>query len=144
MIPARAHELSTAEISDALDALRLPGSVLGIGHVAGRVRVFGRAYTVRYGPVDVAKLGTVGDYLALRGIAVPPINGDILRDDAGSTETRLRKRLPIKKAPCGAFSFGRLAESEGFEPSMQVLPTYSLSRGAPSATRSRLQHEVRF
>ena len=32
-----------------------------------------------------------------------------------------------------------LAEPEGFEPSMQVLPTYSLSRGAPSATRSQLR-----
>ena len=31
-----------------------------------------------------------------------------------------------------------VAETEGFEPSMQVLPAYSLSRGAPSATRSRL------
>lgn len=62
-IPAGARELSTAEISDALDALRLPGSVLGIGHVAGRKRVFGPAFTVRYAPVDVAKPGTVGDYL---------------------------------------------------------------------------------
>ena len=32
-----------------------------------------------------------------------------------------------------------VAEPEGFEPSMQVLPTYSLSRGAPSATRSQLR-----
>ena len=32
-----------------------------------------------------------------------------------------------------------MAEPEGFEPSMQVLPTYSLSRGAPSATRSQLR-----
>ena len=52
--------------------------------------------------------------------------------------------LPMKKAPCGAFSFLLLAESEGFEPSMQVLPTYSLSRGAPSATRSRLQNQPGF
>jgi regulator of RNase E activity RraA len=62
-IPAGARELSTAEISDALDALRLPGSVLGISHVAGRARVFGPAFTVRYAPVDVAQPGTVGDYL---------------------------------------------------------------------------------
>jgi regulator of RNase E activity RraA len=62
-IPDRARELSTAEVSDALDALRLPGSVLGIGHVAGRARVFGPAFTVRYAPVDVARPGTVGDYL---------------------------------------------------------------------------------
>lgn len=62
-IPDGARELSTAEVSDALDALRLPGSVLGIGHVAGRARVFGPAYTVRYAPADVAQPGTVGDYL---------------------------------------------------------------------------------
>jgi regulator of RNase E activity RraA len=62
-IPAGAHELSTAEVSDALDALRLPGSALGIHHVAGRARLFGPAYTVRYAPVDVACPGTVGDYL---------------------------------------------------------------------------------
>lgn len=62
-IPAGARELSTAEISDALDALRLPGSALGIAHVAGRARVFGPAFTVRYAPVDVAHPGTVGDYL---------------------------------------------------------------------------------
>ena len=62
-IPEGARELSTAEISDALDAMRLPGSALGIGHVAGRARVFGPAFTVRYAPVDVAKPGTVGDYL---------------------------------------------------------------------------------
>jgi|GEM_PF-6002740 hypothetical protein len=30
-----------------------------------------------------------------------------------------------------------LAGPEGFEPSMQVLPAYSLSRGAPSASRSQ-------
>ncbi|HSI57854.1 MAG TPA: RraA family protein [Ideonella sp.] len=62
-MPAGARELSTAEISDALDALRLPGSALGIAHVAGRARVFGPAFTVRYAPVDVAHPGTVGDYL---------------------------------------------------------------------------------
>ena len=30
-----------------------------------------------------------------------------------------------------------LAETEGFEPSMRLYTPYSLSRGAPSATRSR-------
>jgi DNA-binding transcriptional LysR family regulator len=33
-----------------------------------------------------------------------------------------------------------LAETEGFEPSMRLYTPYSLSRGAPSATRSRFQH----
>ena len=62
-IPAEARELSSAEVSDALDALRLPGSAFGIGHIAGRPRIFGPAYTVRYVPVDLVKPGTVGDYL---------------------------------------------------------------------------------
>ncbi len=62
-IPAGSQELSTAEVSDALDTLRLPGSAIGIGHVAGRARVFGPAYTVRYAPIDNANPGTVGDYL---------------------------------------------------------------------------------
>jgi regulator of RNase E activity RraA len=62
-IPASARELGTAEISDALDALRLPGSALGIAHIAGRARLFGPAFTVRYAPVDTARPGTVGDYL---------------------------------------------------------------------------------
>jgi hypothetical protein len=32
-----------------------------------------------------------------------------------------------------------MAEREGFEPSMELLTPYSLSRGAPSATRPSLQ-----
>lgn len=62
-LPAEVSLLSTAEISDALDALRLPGSVLGVGHIAGNKRLFGPAFTVRYAPVDVMRPGTVGDYL---------------------------------------------------------------------------------
>jgi regulator of RNase E activity RraA len=58
-----ARELTTAEVSDALDSLRLPGSAVGISHIAGLPRLFGRAYTVRYVPVDVAQPGTTGDYL---------------------------------------------------------------------------------
>ena len=43
-----------------------------------------------------------------------------------------------KKTPrCGAFLY--LAEREGFEPSKGFLHPYSLSRGAPSATRPPLQ-----
>ena len=44
---------------------------------------------------------------------------------------------PNKKAPdWGPFY---LAEREGFEPSMELLTPYSLSRGAPSASRPSLQ-----
>lgn len=59
----QAQNLSTAEISDALDYFRLPGSVLGIGRVAGPQRLFGTAFTVRFAPIDTTHPGTVGDYL---------------------------------------------------------------------------------
>jgi regulator of RNase E activity RraA len=53
--------LPTAAVSDALDALGLPGSLLGIGRTTGRA-ITGRAFTVRYEPVD-DEGGTVGDFL---------------------------------------------------------------------------------
>lgn len=59
----QARHLSTAELSDALDFFGLPGSALGIAPVAGPRRIVGRAFTVRFGPVDTAEPGTVGDYL---------------------------------------------------------------------------------
>ncbi|SOY93275.1 Diguanylate cyclase [Cupriavidus taiwanensis] len=58
-----ARALSTAEISDALDYFKLPGSALGIGCQAGAPRIFGQAFTVAFVPVDTAAPGTVGDYL---------------------------------------------------------------------------------
>lgn len=54
--------LATAEVSDALDALRLPGSALGIAPVREGLRLVGRAFTVRYLPADL-KPGNVGDYI---------------------------------------------------------------------------------
>lgn len=59
----QARTLSTAEISDALDALKLPGSALGIRPVAGPAKLFGLAYTVRFAPIDRCKPGTVGDFI---------------------------------------------------------------------------------
>jgi regulator of RNase E activity RraA len=61
-IPASYVELSTAEVSDALDRLNLPGSALGIAAVGAAHTLLGRAYTVRYAPVDIEP-GTVGDYI---------------------------------------------------------------------------------
>lgn len=60
---AQARTLTTAEISDALDALKLPGSALGIRPVAGPAKLFGFAYTVRFAPIDRFAPGTVGDFL---------------------------------------------------------------------------------
>ncbi len=37
-----------------------------------------------------------------------------------------------------------MAETEGFEPSMELQTPYSLSRGAPSASRPRLLFQARI
>jgi regulator of RNase E activity RraA len=55
-------ELSTATLSDALDRLGRPGSLLGIAPLASGMRLVGRAFTVRYRPAG-RPAGTVGDYL---------------------------------------------------------------------------------
>jgi regulator of RNase E activity RraA len=54
--------LSTATLSDALDRLGRPGSLLGIAPLTDGQRLVGRAFTVRYRPVGHPP-GTVGDYL---------------------------------------------------------------------------------
>ena len=77
----QARDLTTAEISDALDYLRLPGSALGIGHIVGPKKIFGPAFTVRFAPVNTAKPGTVGDYLD----DIPPGSVAVL-DNAGRTD----------------------------------------------------------
>ena len=61
-IPEAYASLSSAEVSDALDKLGLPGSALGITPAATATRLLGRAFTVRYEPVDLEP-GTVGDYI---------------------------------------------------------------------------------
>jgi regulator of RNase E activity RraA len=59
----QARTLSTAEVSDALDALNLPGSAFGIRTVAGPAKLFGLAFTIRFAPIDRFSPGTVGDYI---------------------------------------------------------------------------------
>ena len=54
--------LSTATLSDALDRIGRPGSLLGIAPLQNGQRLAGRAYTVRYRPAGHPP-GTVGDYL---------------------------------------------------------------------------------
>ena len=61
----QARTLSTAEVSDALDSLLLPGSALGIRPVAGPAKLFGLAFTIRYAPIDRFAPGTVGDYIEI-------------------------------------------------------------------------------
>ncbi|ANE74389.1 RraA family protein [Dickeya solani] len=59
----KSKQLSTPELSDALDYFSLPGSLLGIRHIAGNQRIAGTAWTVRYIAVDPDNIGTVGDYI---------------------------------------------------------------------------------
>lgn len=54
--------LSTANVSDALDRLGIPGGCLGIVPIVQGVKMAGRAFTVHYLPAGVEK-GTVGDYI---------------------------------------------------------------------------------
>ena len=58
----------------------------------------------------------------------------LTRNDRGSCPTEM------KKGPMAPFSF--LAEREGFEPSIEFLTLYSLSRGAPSASRAPLRYSL--
>ena len=50
---------------------------------------------------------------------------------------KLSYQTETKKPPHGWL--GCLAETKGFEPLIQLITVYSLSRGAPSASRSRLR-----
>lgn len=79
-VPEGYAALSTAEVSDALDKLGLPGSALGIGAVGAATRLLGRAYTVRYAPVDLEP-GTVGDY-----IDDVPAGSVVVLDNQGRTD----------------------------------------------------------
>ncbi len=54
--------MSTANISDALDRLRMPGSCFGINPLQNGQRLIGRAYTIQYVPAGTPP-GTVGDYI---------------------------------------------------------------------------------
>jgi 4-hydroxy-4-methyl-2-oxoglutarate aldolase len=53
---------STATVSDALDKLGRPGSMLGLAPLFDSARLCGRAFTVRYVAAG-SPPGTVGDYL---------------------------------------------------------------------------------
>ncbi|GII85526.1 diguanylate cyclase [Sphaerisporangium siamense] len=72
--------LSTATVSDALDKLGRPGSLLGIAPLGPGQSLAGRAYTVRYVPAGDPP-GTVGDYLD----DVPP-GGVVVLDNSGRTD----------------------------------------------------------
>ena len=56
------YKLDTSTISDALDKAGLIGQCFGIKAIIPQWKIAGRAFTVKYGPVDINK-GTVGDYI---------------------------------------------------------------------------------
>lgn len=58
----RFSALGTATVSDALDKLKRPGSLLGLAPLADGQRMVGRAFTVRYVSAQVPA-GTVGDFI---------------------------------------------------------------------------------
>ena len=69
--------LSAASVSDAMDRLGLHGTAQGIVPLAVGYHVVGRAFTLKYRPVGVAK-GTVGDY-----VDDVPVGGIVVLDNAG-------------------------------------------------------------
>src|SRR5579862_8605981 len=54
--------MSTANISDALDRLNLPGSAFDIHPLQNGQKMIGRAFTIQYVPAGNPP-GTVGDYI---------------------------------------------------------------------------------
>ena len=81
--PDSAHPLagySTAAVSDALDRLGRPGSLLGIAPLFDGARLCGPAFTVRYVTAG-SPPGTVGDYLD----DVPP-GGVVVLDNGGRVD----------------------------------------------------------
>jgi regulator of RNase E activity RraA len=72
-------ELSTSNISDALDSLRIRGGCEGIRPITHGAKFAGLAYTIKYRPAGLVP-GTVGDYID----DVPP--GDVIvLDNEGRT-----------------------------------------------------------
>ena len=55
----RLAALPTAAVSDALDALGLPGALHGIGPLTDTARAVGPAFTVRFEPIDDVPAGAV-------------------------------------------------------------------------------------
>src|SRR5689334_10767134 len=55
--------LGSSTISDALDRLEVPGQLAGIRPLLPNVGLCGRAFTVRYVPVQPGKQESVGDFI---------------------------------------------------------------------------------
>ena len=137
-------------------ALRAPGASLRLSELVPDKFVEPQGFVHHLSPPDTQNAPSMRHAIvwSLRGI-VRPIHGPHpsalrapgpacgcpilfqtkLSNRKGSSTTSLRQ---IRKTPL-AGRFAYLAEREGFEPSIRLLTLYSLSRGAPSATRASLR-----
>ena len=122
--------------SSVAGALRSPSSSRGVGYV------YPPRFALRASPSAVhrvpdnfvtAKAGCRSEHRQRRWPegrraegGTPGVNPEVL-----STSLSLRQ---IRKKPLSGL-FAYLAEREGFEPSIELLTLYTLSRGAPSTTR---------
>lgn len=120
---------------------------------------WGRERNVLCGKHFFVRAGCRGAVVRLRGTgkrAAPPIGAGVLGRSSGGEGARgvpcgqcgalgtSRVRMPnsrhnAKRVTVCTVTLCRLAERERFELSIQVLPVYSLSRGAPSAARPPLR-----
>ena len=73
---------------------------------------------------------------ASRGLSPP---SECALPGAPKEKPRVAYRQAGHSVRCQQGHQNHLAETEGFEPSMQVLPACSLSRGVPSTSRPRLR-----
>ncbi|MBE3557447.1 MAG: RraA family protein, partial [Firmicutes bacterium] len=75
---ARWASFSTPTLSDALDRLGIAGQALGIRPLSESFRLVGRAFTLKYEPIDLIHPKTMGDFID----DVPP-GAVIVIDNAG-------------------------------------------------------------
>lgn len=75
-------KMGTSTISDALDKLGIDGQIPGVYPVGTGMRAAGRAFTIKYEPVD-GEGGTVGDYID----DVAPDNVLVLDNDGRTDAT---------------------------------------------------------
>jgi regulator of RNase E activity RraA len=100
----RLAQLPTAAISDALDALGLPGSVAGIGPLNRDFRIAGPAFTVSYRPKSDdhvaahvrSRSGTVGDFLD-----DVPAGAVVVIDNGGRTDATVWGGIMTRTAKAG-------------------------------------------
>lgn len=122
---AQARGLSSAEVSDALDYFGLPGSAVGVRPVAGPRKLFGPAFTVRFGPVDTARPGTVGDYLDEM-----PAGSVAVLDNAGRQDCTvwggIMSQLAAHRAIAGTVVYGVCRDTQ--EADAAGYPLFALGR----------------